>query len=197
LNDEPLNTRTSYDAIAAKYAEKFRDEMDHEPFDRDCLDADGSWGGIAAFYSVVHIPREQIVAALSEMRRVLEPGGVLLVTFHIGDETVHVDEWMDIRVNVVLLPPTRADGSLAQGRRVRARNDARAGARSGRRSGDEASLHFCEEELVDSRSRDLTPRPCTFRRRSNPRLAGRRPGALKRDRAMVHPSGCLVRACAA
>jgi SAM-dependent methyltransferase len=165
LKDEPLNTRTSYDAIAAKYAERFRDEMDHKPFDRDCLDrlvdevgtlgpicdlgcgpgqiarylrrrgaqvlgvdlslemvaearrcdptirfhvgdmlalpeADGSWGGIAAFYSVIHIPGQQMVAALSEMKRVLRPGGVVLMAFHVGDETVHVDEWMDTPVSV-------------------------------------------------------------------------------------------------
>jgi SAM-dependent methyltransferase len=63
-------------------------------------DANGSWGSIAAFYSVVHVPSHQMVAALSEMRRVLRPGGVLLMAFHVGHETVHVDEWMDVRVNV-------------------------------------------------------------------------------------------------
>ena len=119
-----MNTQTSYDQVAAEYAEKFKDEMDDKPFDRDCLDrlarevgtlgpicdmgcgpgqiarylhrqgvetlgvdlsprmvaeaqrlnpeihfhqgdmlalpdADNSWGGIAAFYCIIHIPREQ------------------------------------------------------------------------------------------------------------------------------------------
>jgi hypothetical protein len=33
-----VNTQTSYDQIAAEYAERFKDKMDDKPFDRDCLD---------------------------------------------------------------------------------------------------------------------------------------------------------------
>lgn len=63
-------------------------------------DADNSWGGIAAFYCIIHIPRPQIVHALREMKRVLKPGGVLLVTFHIGTEIKHLDEWWEKPVNL-------------------------------------------------------------------------------------------------
>src|ERR671939_1529663 len=38
-------------------------------------DADNSWGGIAAFYCIIHIPRGEIVAALRELKHVLKPGG--------------------------------------------------------------------------------------------------------------------------
>jgi SAM-dependent methyltransferase len=57
--------------------------------------ADGAWAGIAAFYSIIHIPRESVVSALRELRRVLQPNGLLLLAFHIGDEVVHLDEWWD------------------------------------------------------------------------------------------------------
>ena len=50
--------------------------------------ADGSFGGIAAFYSIAHVARTEVVQALTEMKRVLLPGGVLLLAFHIGREVV-------------------------------------------------------------------------------------------------------------
>jgi SAM-dependent methyltransferase len=62
--------------------------------------ADDSYGGIAAFYSLIHIPRDQVVAALLELKRVLRPNGQLLVAFHIGQEIKHLDDWWDKKVNV-------------------------------------------------------------------------------------------------
>jgi len=54
---------------------------------------DETLGGIAAFYTLIHIPREQMVRAMTELKRVLRPSGALLVTFHIGQQVVHLDEW--------------------------------------------------------------------------------------------------------
>jgi SAM-dependent methyltransferase len=64
---------------------------------------DGTSGGIVAFYSIIHVPRAEIAVALAEMSRVLRPGGLLLLAFHVGDETVHLDEWWGQRVSVDFL----------------------------------------------------------------------------------------------
>jgi len=165
MKDRVQTTKNSYDSVASEYAEKFRDEMDDKPFDRECLDrlarevgalglicdmgcgpgqiarylhrqgvptlgvdlssrmiaeaqrlnpdihfhqadmlvlpdSDNSWGGIAAFYCIIHIPRESIIDALRELSRVLKPGGKLLITFHIGSEVEHIDTWWDKSVNL-------------------------------------------------------------------------------------------------
>ncbi|MDQ3133651.1 MAG: class I SAM-dependent methyltransferase [Acidobacteriota bacterium] len=65
--------------------------------------ADNSYGGIAAFYSIVHIPRRKVVQALQEFKRVLRPQGVLLLAFHIGQEIKHLDEWWGKEVSVDFL----------------------------------------------------------------------------------------------
>ena len=176
-----LSTLSSYDQIAHKYAERFKDEMDDKPFDRDCLDRlarevrmlgpicdlgcgpgqitrylhhqgvetlgvdlspqmicearqlnpeipfhqgdmltlpdeDNSWGGIAAFYCIIHIPRDQVVDAFREMKRVLKPNGALLVAFHIGDEVKHVDEFWDLPVNLdfAFYKPEEMEGWLKE-----------------------------------------------------------------------------------
>jgi SAM-dependent methyltransferase len=54
---------------------------------------DGTWAGIAAFYSIIHISRGDLPRALGELRRALRPGGLLLLAFHIGSDTLHLDEW--------------------------------------------------------------------------------------------------------
>jgi len=56
---------------------------------------DDSLGGIVALYSIIHISREDVTAVLRELRRVLQPGGRLLVGFHKGTEVLHRDEIWD------------------------------------------------------------------------------------------------------
>jgi SAM-dependent methyltransferase len=51
--------------------------------------------GIASFYAIVHLPREALPHVFREMARVLTPDGLLLLAFHIGDETLHRNEWWD------------------------------------------------------------------------------------------------------
>ena len=156
----------SYDRVAADYAEHFRDELAHKPFDRkmlewlvekagdagvlcdmgcgpgqvaaylrergaqvcgvdlspamvrearklqpgidfrvgDMLDLrdvpDASWCGIAAFYAIVHVPPSRLAQAFRELARVLAPGGVILLAFHVGREVIHRDEWWGKEVDV-------------------------------------------------------------------------------------------------
>jgi SAM-dependent methyltransferase len=52
----------------------------------------GSLAGIAAFYSIVNLPGELLPTAFAEMERVLTPGGLLLLAFHIGDEVIRPAE---------------------------------------------------------------------------------------------------------
>jgi SAM-dependent methyltransferase len=61
---------------------------------------DGAWAGIAAFYSIIHIPLSDMVPTLAELHRVLRPGALLLCVFHIGDEAVHLQEWWERSVDV-------------------------------------------------------------------------------------------------
>lgn len=62
--------------------------------------ADGSAAGIVGFYSIVHFSPEQLRRAIGEMARVLRPGAPLLLSFHVGDETVHVDELFGVRASL-------------------------------------------------------------------------------------------------
>jgi SAM-dependent methyltransferase len=61
---------------------------------------DGAWAGIAAFYAVVNLPRGDVALALAEMWRALQPGGLLLLSLHLGDETVHLDELWGHQVSI-------------------------------------------------------------------------------------------------
>ncbi|MGH9116471.1 MAG: class I SAM-dependent methyltransferase [Acidimicrobiales bacterium] len=55
--------------------------------------ADASLGAAVVLYAVIHLDDEGLGRAAHELARVLRPGGVALVSLHIGDEVRHVDEW--------------------------------------------------------------------------------------------------------
>ena len=53
---------------------------------------DDSVVGIVAFWSVIHVPDRAIPGVFEQFRRVLRAQGLLLVGFHVGDETSHTSE---------------------------------------------------------------------------------------------------------
>jgi ubiquinone/menaquinone biosynthesis C-methylase UbiE len=61
---------------------------------------DATLAGIAAFYAVVNLPRESLPQVFREMARVLQPGGLLLLAFHAGEETLHPDALWDRPVSM-------------------------------------------------------------------------------------------------
>ncbi|TDC26344.1 class I SAM-dependent methyltransferase [Streptomyces sp. 8K308] len=63
--------------------------------------ADGEFGAVVALYSIIHLASEDLPRALAEIRRVLRPSsGLLLLSFHVGDEIRHLDEWWGHEVDV-------------------------------------------------------------------------------------------------
>jgi SAM-dependent methyltransferase len=54
--------------------------------------ANASLAGIVSFYSIVHFNSDELGTVFREMRRVLMPGGMALVAFHVGDQVVHLDD---------------------------------------------------------------------------------------------------------
>lgn len=50
---------------------------------------DGSVSGVISWWSIIHLPREVVPDAFAEFHRVLAPGGVLLLGFHVGTESNH------------------------------------------------------------------------------------------------------------
>lgn len=49
--------------------------------------ADASVTALLAFWSLIHVPDDEIPAVLGHFRRVVRPGGPLLLGFHVGDES--------------------------------------------------------------------------------------------------------------
>jgi SAM-dependent methyltransferase len=160
-----VELKSSYDAIAAAYAERYAGELAHKPLDRALLSAfaavlgpgapvldagcgpghvtaflgslglgargldlsagmvaearrlhpslgfdvgsmldlpvtNGALAGVVAFYSVIHLHDDELRRALAEFRRVLRPGGLVLVAVHVGDDVRHADEMLGTAVDL-------------------------------------------------------------------------------------------------
>jgi len=73
-------------------ARRLNPDISFREGDMTALDIpDNTLAGIVAFYSIVNLPEEALPTVFTEIERVLQPGGALLLSFHIGDEIVHPD----------------------------------------------------------------------------------------------------------
>jgi len=50
-----------------------------------------SFPAAVAFYSIQHLPRRELPSVLGEIRRVLAPGGLLVIATHLGEGEITVD----------------------------------------------------------------------------------------------------------
>lgn len=68
---------------------------------------DACAAGVVAFYSLIHLPRPELPAALRECRRVLAPDGAMLLSFHGGRGELTAENWFDrdVTVRVTLVEP--------------------------------------------------------------------------------------------
>jgi SAM-dependent methyltransferase len=62
--------------------------------------ADAGLAGVVAFYSLIHLHHDELAPALEEFRRVLLPGGRLLLAVHEGEETLRPGEMWGIPVEL-------------------------------------------------------------------------------------------------
>jgi SAM-dependent methyltransferase len=76
----------------------------------------GAFAAVVAMYSLIHFDDAGLAGALSEIRRVLSPGGVLLAGFHRGTELRHSDELFGnpIDLDFRFFEPWEVTGAVAE-----------------------------------------------------------------------------------
>ena len=94
-----LGTDISPEMIAV--AKELHSEINFETADMLQLQyADKSFAAAVAFYAIVHFDYEQIRTAFKEIKRVLQDDGQFLFSFHVGNEIIHLDNFLDKKVSI-------------------------------------------------------------------------------------------------
>ncbi len=77
---------------------------------------DGTVGGIVAWFSVIHIPPEDLPLVFAELSRVLGPAGLILLTFQVGNERRHIEQAYGhaVSLDAYRLPPDHIVDLLAR-----------------------------------------------------------------------------------
>ncbi|MGQ4491170.1 class I SAM-dependent methyltransferase [Streptomyces sp. SAS_281] len=89
-------------------------------FETGAMDAlglpDGGLGGIVAWWSILHTPPDRLPVLFAEFRRVLAPGGRLLLGFHAGNGEPYTSEKRagGFAYAIHLLSPDRVVGQLEE-----------------------------------------------------------------------------------
>ncbi len=70
--------------------------------------ASSGWAAVLAWYSLIHLAASELPNAIEALIRPLDPGGLLVLAFHAGDEIRHLDQLFGHEVNLdfVLYDPT-------------------------------------------------------------------------------------------
>jgi SAM-dependent methyltransferase len=61
---------------------------------------DEEFAAAVVLYSIIHLDPAELAPAFAEIRRSLRPGAQCLVSFHVGSEVRHRDEWWGHEVDV-------------------------------------------------------------------------------------------------
>ena len=80
-------------------ARRLNPDMAFEVGDMAALAAgDAGLAGIVAFYSVIHISRDDVPGVLREFRRVISPGGELVISVHVGTGSFRREDFLGEQV---------------------------------------------------------------------------------------------------
>ncbi|MBP2357071.1 uncharacterized protein YceH (UPF0502 family) [Kribbella aluminosa] len=71
--------------------------------------ASPGWAAVLAWYSLIHLAASELPETIVALTRPLDPGGLLVLALHAGDEVRHVDEFLghEVSLDYVLHNPTQ------------------------------------------------------------------------------------------
>ena len=94
-----LGTDLSTGMIAT--ARELNPDLEFQTADMLKLDfPNGCFASAIAFYAIVHITPAQLKTAFNEIWRILKSNGQFLLSFHIGDDIIHRDEFFGEKTDI-------------------------------------------------------------------------------------------------
>lgn len=88
-------------AEMVRVAERLNPDLAFKVGDMSALPfEEAAFTGLAAFYSLIHIPRDQVDEVLKEFWRVLIPGGGALIAVHGGEGEIRSEDFLGHQVEI-------------------------------------------------------------------------------------------------